>query len=103
MSGVLNQGLTKKKNVEFRQKLESWKKRKPERKRIQARTFEQGKQIREELQKLLVDFEHDKSPVADALVQFENVVEDLQRVRKEEKVCNDLLSLLPESSLVELK
>jgi len=34
MSGVLNQGLTKKNNIAFRQKLEAWKRRKPERKRI---------------------------------------------------------------------
>lgn len=52
MSGVLNPALTKKKNVEFRQKLEAWKRRKPERKRIQTRLFEQGKKIREEFTKL---------------------------------------------------
>lgn len=40
LSGVLNSGLTKKKNQEFRQKLEAWKKRAVERKRIKRRTFE---------------------------------------------------------------
>lgn len=58
MSGVLNPALTKKKNIEFRQKLEAWKRRKPERKRIQTRLFEQGKKIREELTKLGQDFEN---------------------------------------------
>jgi len=40
LNGVLNQGLTKKKNIEFRHKIEAWKRRLNERKRIKKRTFE---------------------------------------------------------------
>lgn len=48
LSGVLNRDLTKRKNQEFRQRLEAWKRRANERKRYKKRIFDQGKKIREE-------------------------------------------------------
>lgn len=38
--------LIKQKNVEFRQKLDAWKKRLEERKRVQKRAHEHGKRLR---------------------------------------------------------
>jgi hypothetical protein len=46
LSGVLNMKLIKTKNTEFRQKIDSWKKRVEERKRLNRRSFEHGKKIR---------------------------------------------------------
>jgi hypothetical protein len=48
LSGVMNRDLTKRKNQEFRQRLEAWKRRANERKRYKKRIFDQGKKIREE-------------------------------------------------------
>lgn len=102
LTGVLNQGLTKKKNLEFRQKLDAWKKRTAERKRIKRRTFEQAKKVREEFQKYLHDFEHDRDPILDCQVLYQNLIEDLNKARKEERVTNDLLAQLPDAIVLEI-
>lgn len=46
LSGALNMKLIKQKNLEFRMKLDAWKKRGEERKRHIKRTFDHGKKLR---------------------------------------------------------
>ena len=63
LNGVLNQRVTKQKNVEFRLRCEAWKKRVNERKRIKKRTLEQGKKIREDFEVFLKDIETDSHAI----------------------------------------
>jgi len=51
LSGALNMKLIKQKNMELRQKLDAWKKRAEERKRLSKRAFEHGKKLREAFEK----------------------------------------------------
>jgi hypothetical protein len=92
LSGVLNVRVTKQKNVEFRQKCEAWRKRQNERKRIKKRTFEQGKKIRQDFETYLKNFESDRDIVTNCQTDYHNLVEDLMKTRKCEKIENDLLS-----------
>jgi hypothetical protein len=46
LSGALNMKLIKQRNTDFRLKLDAWKRRVEERKRLARRTFEHGKKIR---------------------------------------------------------
>lgn len=57
LNGVLNARVTKGKNQEFRLKLNAWKSRVTERKRIKKRTFEQGKKIRDDFQNFIKDLD----------------------------------------------
>lgn len=98
LSGVLNRDLTKRKNQEFRQRLEAWKRRANERKRYKKRIFDQGKKIREEFQCLLGEFDL-KEPIHECSAAYENMFDDLVKTRKDEKVINDLLALLHEKNV----
>jgi hypothetical protein len=46
LSGVLNVKVTKMKNLDFRLKMDAWRKRDKERDRMKKRVFEHGGQIR---------------------------------------------------------
>lgn len=101
MNGVLNARVTKQKNQEFKLKLDAWKKRPNERKRIKKRTFEQGKKVREDFEHFIRSFDHDGQTIRNCQGDYHNLVEDLQKTRKEEKTFNDLLQLLPDVGVLE--
>lgn len=101
LNGVLNQRVTKQKNVEFRQRCEAWKKRVSERKRIKKRTLEQGRKIREDFEIFLKDIETDSHAIRACQSDFHNLVEDLQTTRKDEKIHNDFLAQVTDLSVLE--
>ena len=86
LSGVLNPKLTKSKNIDVRMKLEAWKKRQAERKRIKKRSFEQDRAIRDAFSKYLVQFENNQETIIECQIAFHNLVEDLAKTRKIEKI-----------------
>ena len=53
----------KQKNADFRLKIDSWKKRESEIKRLKQRTFEHGKKLREVFKKFSNDFNIEKEKV----------------------------------------
>ena len=70
LNGVLNMKVIKQKNADLRQKLEAWKKRAEERKRLKRRTFEHGKKLREIFSKLSHDFNIEKEKVIECILNY---------------------------------
>ena len=101
VSGVLNIKVTRNKNIEFRKTLESWKKRTKERLRLKKRIFERGKQLRAAFEKYQDYFDIDKEKIVSCSINYNDMTESLAKERKEEKVLNDLLARLPESTYIE--
>lgn len=97
LSGVLNMKIVKQKNNDIRLKLDVWKKRLDERKRLKKRTFEQGKKLREVFNKFSNDFNIEKDKVLECIVDYNRFIDDKEKFEKEEKIVNDFLSLLPDS------
>lgn len=100
LSGVLNMKLIKQKNADFRVKLDVWKKRADERKRNQKRQFNHGKKIRTAFEKYQDDFNMEKDKVITCMIDYNSFIEAKDRAEKEEKIINDFLCQLPESSSV---
>ena len=96
LSGVLNLKVTKTKNGDFRLKIDAWKKRIKERERMKRRTFEHGGAIRGAFEKFSNNFDLGRERIQDAQCEYINLVEDLEKTRKEEKVINNMISQLPE-------
>ena len=96
LSGVLNLKVTKAKNADFRLKIDAWKKRHKERDRMKKRTFEHGGAIRAAFEKFSSNFDLGRERIQDAQCEYINLVEDLEKTRKEEKTINNMLALLPE-------
>ena len=101
ISGVLNVKVTRNKNIEFRKTLESWKKRVKERARLKKRIFERGKQLRAAFENYQDYFDIDKEKIVSCSIHYNDLTESLAKERKEEKVLNDLLVKLPESTYIE--
>lgn len=97
LSGVLNMKIVKQKNNDIRLKLDVWKKRIDERKRLKKRTFEHGKKLREVFNKFSNDFNIEKDKVLECIVDYNRFIDDKEKFEKEEKIVNDFLSLLPDS------
>lgn len=96
LSGVLNLKVTKAKNADFRLKIDAWKKRQKERDRMKKRTFEHGGSIRAAFEKFSNNFDLGRERIQDAQCEYINLVEDLEKTRKEEKTINNMLALLPD-------
>ena len=101
VSGVLNVKVTRNKNIEFRKTLESWKKRVKERARQKKRIFERGKQLRAAFENYQDYFDIDKEKIVSCSIHYNDLTESLAKERKEEKIINDLLIKLPESTYIE--
>lgn len=71
LSGVLNMKVIKQKNVDFRLKLDSWKKRIDERKRLYKRAFDHSKKLRESLKRFRHDFNIEKDKVVECILSFD--------------------------------
>ena len=77
---------------------------KPQYKRLKRRTFEHGKKLREVFDKFSNDFNIEKEKVLECIIDYNRFVEDKEKYEKEEKVINNFLSLLPESTqILEIK
>lgn len=104
MSGVLNVKVIKQKNVDLRLKLDTWRKRMEERKRLKKRTYEHGKKLREVFIKFSHDFTIEKDKVLDCIIHYNQYCEDKTSFEIQEKVVNDFLCMLPESAqILEIK
>jgi len=95
LSGVLNIKVIKAKNADLRMKLEVWKKREEERRRVKRRAFEHGKKLREVFEKSSNDINIEKEKVKDCIVHYNQFVEDNNRLEKEEKIVIGFLCLIP--------
>lgn len=91
--------LIKQRNVELRQKLETWKKRAEERKRLQRRAFEHGKKLRAAFEKTQDDFNIEKEKVIACVIDYNQFHEAKERTEKEEKIINEFLCQLPEGGI----
>ena len=98
LNGVLNMKVIKQRNTDFRLKLDSWKKREVERKRLKTRNFEHGKKMREVSEKFSHDFNIEKEKVLECIIEFNKFCEDKDKFEKEEKIINDFLALLPDNN-----
>ena len=83
LSGALNMKLIKQKNVEIRQKLDAWRKRGDERKRVQLRAFEHGKRLRAAFEKTQDDFNIEKEKVIACVIDYNQFNEAKERTEKE--------------------
>lgn len=70
LSGVMNMKIVKQKNNDIRIKLEGWKKRYDERKRLKKRSFDHGKKLREIFDKFSNDFNIEKEKVLECIVDY---------------------------------
>lgn len=82
----------KQKNADLKLKLEAWKKRLEERKRLKRRTFEHGKKLREIFSKLSHDFNIEKEKVIECIINYNYLAEEKDKYDLEEKIINDFLS-----------
>ena len=58
------------KNVDLRLKLDTWKKREEERKKLKKRTYEHGKRLREAFEKYSTDFNIEKEKVFECIIYY---------------------------------
>mmetsp|Transcript_13206 Transcript_13206/g.20584 ORF Transcript_13206/g.20584 Transcript_13206/m.20584 type:complete len:571 (+) Transcript_13206:73-1785(+) len=98
LSGVLNLKLTKLRNAEFRTKIDSWKNREKERKATKKRNFDHGKLLREVMEKSLENFNLDRDKVQDCILKFNTYSDDMKTTQWENKIVNNYLAELYESS-----
>lgn len=70
LSGVLNMKLIKQKNADLRVKLDVWKKRQDQYKRLKRRVFEHGKKIRSAFEKYQDDFNIEKEKVISCVIDY---------------------------------
>jgi hypothetical protein len=96
LSGALNMKLIKQRNAELRQKLEAWRRRADERKRVYKRAFEHGKRLRGAFEKTQDDFNIEKEKVIACVIDYNQFEEAKDRTEKEEKIVNDFLCQLPD-------
>lgn len=92
MGDILNPKAVKAKSNEIRQKLDVWKKRDGERKRLKKRTNERSKQIRDKLKKMEEKFDHDMLNVGEVSGKYHELFDDLNKNRREETWFNDILA-----------
>jgi hypothetical protein len=88
---VLNVKVIKQKNTDLRLKLEAWKKREEERKRIKRRSFEHGRKLREVFDKFSKDFNIEKDKVVECILHYNTFVEEKEKYEVEEKIVINFL------------
>ena len=91
LSTVLNMKVIKQKNIDLRQKLEAWKRRLEERKRLQKRAATQYQKLKTSMERHQEDFNMEKERVIACVLSFLQFYEDKEQVEKEEKIINDFL------------
>jgi len=85
----------KAKNGELKMKLEAWKRREDERRRVKRRFYDHGKKLREVFEKFSKDFNIEKEKVIECIIDYNKFVEDKERLEKEEKIVSDFLCQIP--------
>ncbi len=104
LSSFMNLKAIKTKNVDFRLKLTTWKKKVDERKRQKRRNKDYSKRVIEALDKFSEDFNMEKQLVANCQRDFVDLVEGLHEKEKEEKISNDFLTKINEGlQVIEIK
>lgn len=71
LSGTLNMKVIKQRNVDFRQKIDSWRKYADDRKRLQKRGYEHNRKLREAFDKFRHDFNIEKDKVVQCILHFD--------------------------------
>jgi hypothetical protein len=99
LSTVLNMKVIKQKNIDLRQKLEAWKRRLEERKRLQKRAATQYQKLKTAMERHQEDFNMEKERVIACVLSFLQFYEDKEQVEKEEKIINDFLCQMPEGGI----
>lgn len=92
---MLNVKVIKQKNADLRLKLEAWKKREEERKRIKRRSFEHGRKLRDVFDKFSKDFNIEKEKVVECILHYNQYVEEKEKYEKEEKIVLNFLCQIP--------
>ena len=98
LSGTLNMKVIKQKNVDFRLKIDSWRKYNEERKRLLKRSFEHNRKLRESFDKFKNDFNIEKDKVIECILNYDKLCEEREKFLKEEKIVNNFLAQLPENA-----
>jgi hypothetical protein len=99
LSTVLNMKVIKQKNIDLRQKLEAWKRRLEERKRLQKRASTQYQKLKTAMERHQEDFNMEKERVIACVLSFLQFYEDKEQIEKEEKIINDFLCQLPDGGI----
>jgi hypothetical protein len=99
LSTVLNMKVIKQKNVDLRSKLEAWKRRLEERKRLQKRAATQYQKLKTAMERHQEDFNMEKERVIACVLSFIQFYEDKEQVEKDEKIINDFLCQLPDGGI----
>ena len=86
LNGVMNMKLIKIKNIDFRLKLEAWKRRLDERSRQLRRAFEHGKKLRTVFDKYQDDFNREKERVISCVLDYNTFTEVKDKTQKDQKV-----------------
>ena len=102
LSGFLNMKTLKLKNVEYKAKIEYWKKTEENRRRIAKRTKDKEIAIIERLQKYLGDYNIDKDKAEQCVADFYEFRETKKRREKDEKNLNAFLAAIPEMLILEI-
>jgi hypothetical protein len=93
--------VTKNKNSEFRMKVEAWKKRENDRKKIKLRMYDHSKMINEYFEKTKINFEPN-----DLIHECHNAylehTDKLKKIYKDEKTLNDFLSEAPDVAVLQI-
>ena len=84
--------LIKAKNAEFRQKIDTWKRRADERKREQQRIFQHSKKLKVTFEKNQEDFNIEKERVIAIVIDYKSFSAEIENIEKKEKILNDFLA-----------
>ena len=95
--------MTRQKNIDYKKTIEAWRKREKERIRHKKRHFERGKQLRAVFAKYEEYFDLEKEKVVWCCLNYNDMMEQFNKERKEEKILNDLLAIIPETTYAEVK
>lgn len=99
MAGVTDPKVAVKKNKEFREKTKAWIAREEERKAQKKRNQEQGKRLLEYFSKEINTYNIEKERVIECKRQYYDFQEDMNAVRKQNKIINNFLADLPDTGL----
>ena len=84
-------------------KLDIWRKRSPERRRYQKRSFDQAKKLREYFTKYMDELSFDKQEIMRRVTDFNDHMEKKEQTEKLEETINVFLCSLPDSQVIEIK
>ena len=102
LSGFMNTKMLKLKNVEYKAKIDYWKKSEESRRRVARRTKDKELAIIERLQKYVGDYNIERDKAEQCITDFYEFVEAKKTREKHEKIVNAFLTSIPEMLILEI-